>query len=427
MTTDQQQSSTLPAIHEAWLPREHVLHRPRHGGRQLVALICAAAFFVTPLLALGVGIRPLEIENRPLTSFPNPTQGWAFFSGLSPWATDHLVFRAPAVYAADAFSRGLFGEPPPFGTGDQAPGPIPSNQDQDEPDIIVPPVIEGKDGWMYLGEEVRSRCRQASSLVVTFSQLRRLREGVEASGRQFVLVVAPDKTTIVPELLPDTYAGKDCQRAVSEEFWRRVGEHGFVLDLRGELAAWSDLLGKPVYPRLDAHWSDEGGLVMARGLAEAVVPRVTRGWKIDPGDDWRVPADLPPLIGRSGDAEGRYYTVRPDGVRAQTRDVPQDFTKPLRLNTASGPGTVGEKVGLLADSFTIRALRYLAASFGDLTVLHYGQVTQDRGRSAAEMLADKDVVVFEIVERMLSSGDNILLDSAVIDEIIRVLAEHPVR
>jgi alginate O-acetyltransferase complex protein AlgJ len=419
----------LPAVHEAWLPREHALHRPRHGGRQLVALICAAVFFATPLVALGLGVRPAVIENRPLTAFPSLGDGWGFFSSLSPWATDHLVFRQQAIDVADAISRGLFGEPPPFSAGKQGPGlpgPIPGDPNRGKPDILVPTVIEGKDGWLYLGEDVRSRCKQVSALAVTFGQLRRLREGIEASGRKFMVVVAPDKTTMVPQYLPDTYPGKDCQRGVTEELWRRAGEERSVLDLRGELRAWGDLLGKPVYPRQDAHWADEGGIVMARGMAETLHPGITRDWKIDPAEDWRAPADLPPLIGHYGDAEGRYYTIRPDGVRAQTRAVPQDFNRPLQLNTASGPGTVPEKVGLIADSFTIRALRYLGASFRDITVLHYGQVPQDRGRAAAEMLIDKKVVVFEIVERMLSLGDNILLDPAVIDEILRVLAEHPV-
>jgi alginate O-acetyltransferase complex protein AlgJ len=418
-------SKQLPALHESWLPREHALHRPRHGGRQLVSLICAAIFFVTPLLALGLGARPEAIENRPLTPFPSPADGWGLLTNLSPWATDYLVFRQQAIDVADAISRGVFGEPPPFGTENHTPGPIPGDRGQDRPDVAWPTVIEGKGGWLYLGEDIRSRCKQVTSLSVTFAQLRRLREGVEASGRKFVVVVAPDKTTMVPEYLPDTFAGRDCQRAVTEEFWRRVGEERAVLDLRGELNAWSRLIGRPVYPRLDAHWSDEGGIVMARGMAEAVQPGLTRNWKIDATEAWRAPADLPPLIGRSGSAEGRYYSIRPDGVRAQTRDVPQDFNRPLVLNTASGPGTVAEKVGLLGDSFTIRALRYLAASFRDITVLHYGQIPGDRGRAAADMLADKKVVVFEVVERMLTYGDNILLDAAVVDEIIRTLAKHP--
>ncbi|HET9143495.1 MAG TPA: hypothetical protein VFO68_29310, partial [Actinophytocola sp.] len=169
----------LPAIHEAWLPREHSLHRPRHGGRQLVSLICAAVFFATPLVALTLGVRPAEFENRRLIPFPSPGAGWDFLTGLDPWASDHLVFRDAAVHAADGISRGLFGEPPPFDQHSPRTGPIGVNPRPETPvDIAVPPVIEGKEGWMYLGDDVVTRCRPANSLDFVIGQLRRLRDGV---------------------------------------------------------------------------------------------------------------------------------------------------------------------------------------------------------------------------------------------------------
>ncbi|MFD2398456.1 hypothetical protein ACFSVJ_19220 [Prauserella oleivorans] len=115
----------LPAVHEAWLPREHALHRPRHGGRQLTALISAVVFFTAPTLMWVFGARPGEIENHKLAGFPSIADGWSFFTDLPAWATDQLVFRAGAIDAADAISRSLFGEPAPFGQGSRDTGPIP--------------------------------------------------------------------------------------------------------------------------------------------------------------------------------------------------------------------------------------------------------------------------------------------------------------
>ncbi|HEX2132484.1 MAG TPA: hypothetical protein VHH15_13090, partial [Actinophytocola sp.] len=293
------QGRLLPPVHEAWLPSAHPLHRPRHGGRQLLALVCAAVFFTTPALAMLLGVRPAEIENRRLTEFPSLSQGWGFLTGLTPWAGDNVPFRANALAAADWVSRELFGEPPAFHRTGPDIGVLPPaepGERQDPEALTVPKVIEGEDGWLYLGDDVVSRCDQTRSLDETITQLRRLRDGVERSGRRLVLIVAPDKTTVVPEYLPDHYVGQACAEEVTEELWRRLTELDAV-DLRSELRAWGERLGRPVYPRLDAHWSDEGGIVLTNRLAQAVEPGVSEGWKVDPVDSWETSADLPPLIG----------------------------------------------------------------------------------------------------------------------------------
>lgn len=422
----------LPPVHEAWLPREHVLHRPRHGGKQVLALVCAAIFLATPLVSQLLGARAAEIENRPLAPFPAPTDGWGFFTGLVPWATDHLVIRGGAITATDAISRGVFGEPPPLGDGPGGSGPLPDERQESDEDTQqdaepVPQVIEGEGGWLYLGDEIESRCNGAVDLETTFGQLRELRDGVEATGRTFVLVIAPDKITMVPEYLPEEYAGRECVSDTRDEFWRRVQEEEFIVDLRGELAAWGDERDRPVYPRLDAHWADEGGVLMAKALAEAAQPGVSGDWVIEPGEEWSVPADLPPLIGRGGDAEGRDYALKPDGGEDRTREVDEDFHTPLRIDSSTVTGKVDDKVGLLGDSFTIRALPYLAASFRDLDVLHLETLLDDGGRAAAGLLADREVVAVEHAERGLVPENSALTDPEVVDTIVSVLAQHPIR
>lgn len=419
----------LPPVHEAWLPREHSLYRPRHGPRQRVALACAALFFAAPVLALGAGVRPAEFENRALTSFPSPVQGWSFFPQLSQWSIDHLPFREQAVHLADSVSRGVFGEAPVL---DQAPkqgpveGPIQTLPDQRR-GTIYPRVVEGRDGWLYLGAEVESHCVQSKPLVESMAELRRLRDGVVASGRRFVVVIAPDKTTVVPEHLSGDTPGLDCMRATTEEFWRAVSAEDYIVDLRPDLEWWESRLGAPVYGPVDAHWSDEGGVSMAKGLVERLSPGTAKGWRVEPGSPWRVPADLPPLLGRTGETAGRHYLVMPDGARNQARGVPGDFTAPLNLSTASGPGTYPGRVGLLGDSFTYRALRYLAAAFQDITVFTHNSIPRDDGRTAGDILADKEVVAVEVAERTLVSGNFGLLKPQVVDNIVGTLSARPLR
>ena len=83
MTTDRERVA-LPEMHEAWLPREHSLHRPRHANRQRFALACAVVFLVLPAVGYAFGVRPTAFENHRLASFPSPSLGWVRFGSLIP-------------------------------------------------------------------------------------------------------------------------------------------------------------------------------------------------------------------------------------------------------------------------------------------------------------------------------------------------------
>jgi hypothetical protein len=431
-----QRPSALPAVHEAWLPREHALHRPRHGGRQLVALACALIFFVTPALSWAFGARPAEFENRPLTAFPSMSSGWGFFTGLARWATDHLVFRRAAVQAADGVSRSLFREPAPFDRGNsQQGGPLAGTPGENGPNPSdatggdhagFPTVIQGKDGWLYFGQDVESKCEPAHSLDQTVQTLEKLRRAVEDSGRRFVLVVPPDKTTMVPQYLPDSYAGKECAQQASTEFWRRITTQAGAVDLRPMLQAATAKVGHPVYYQQDTHWTDEGAIMLAAALAEQLQPGVTRTWVPRQAQDWSAPSDLPRLIGRSGTNRGHLYALAPDGQQDRTRQLTFPFDHPTEATSAPATGVVGGKVEVLTDSFTYPASRYLAAGFTDITMVTYGSL----GKYQAEVvnsLVDKQVIAVEAVERNVAAGDAAFLDPGVVGEIARVLAQHPMR
>ncbi|GDY30804.1 alginate O-acetyltransferase AlgX-related protein [Gandjariella thermophila] len=428
---------TLPAVHEAWLPREHALHRPRHGGRQLVALVCALIFFVTPGLCWALGARPTEIENRPIAAFPSPSAGWGFFTGLAQWATDHLVFRGAAVQAEDGLSRSVFGEPAPFDRGgNQQGGPLagtpgengPSPSDATGGDHAgFPTVIQGKDGWLYFGQDVASKCQPARPLDATIQTLQRLRRAVEDSGRKFVLLVPPDKTTMVPQYLPDSYAGKECAQRASAEFWRRITTEAGAVDLRPMLQEAAARVGRPVYYPQDTHWTDEGAMMLAADLAEHLQPGVTRTWAThQQPQEYAAPSDLPKLIGRSGTNHAHVYALAPDGQQDRTQQLTFPFDHPTETTTAPGTGVVGGKVELLHDSFTYPAARYLAAGFADVTMVTYGSL----GKYQAEVvnsLIDKQVIAVEVVERNVAGGDAALLDPGVVTQIAQVLAQHPMR
>ena len=432
--TERQRAERLPATHESWLPREHNLYRPRHSPRQRTAFGCAVAFFLAPALAFVFGVRPVAFENRALHAFPSFGDGWGLFTNLPAWATDHLPLREAGVDAAAAISTGLFGDPPqsgqpttggPLGGG---PGAGQLTPNDTLPASGYPTLIYGPDGWLYLGADMSNKCVPKLSTDQVVRAFQRLRDAVESSGRRFELVIAPDKSTEMPQYLPSSYAGKDCARAASARFWSGATSVLGDIDVRPALQAAATKVGHPLYDANDTHWSYEGGLVMTSALAEQVDPGVTAHWKVTPRQVNPWPADLPTLQGRTEYRHLQTYALAPDGTTDRDHYVASDFRTPLRLEQpapALGSGVIDTKTAVIGDSFTQFAQPFLAAAFADLTIVHPETVAQNPTGDATQLLADRDVIVVELAERNAVGGASPLLQDSVIDQIAAVLRSHP--
>ncbi|KAA9152397.1 hypothetical protein FPZ12_036920 [Amycolatopsis acidicola] len=426
----------LPAVHEAWLPREHSLHRPRHGGKQLTALVSALVFFVTPTLLWVFGVRPTEIENHALAGFPSMSQGWAFFTSLPTWATDQLSFRSAAIEAADGISRTLFGESAPHDQGGTSnSGPLPGSPppaNSETPGTQSGPVdkagyrqvIEGSNGWLYYGVDAEAKCAPSRPLSDTIARIQEIRDIVQASGRKFVWVVPPDKSTMVPQYLPSSYPGKDCHDAGEAPTWQQLDAAG-AMDLRPELQKVAAQLGRPVFPPEDTHWNDEGSLTLTRNVAEAIQPGVTKTWTSPAVGTWNGTADLPKLLGRSGQKTSTLYNLEPDGMTNRAGPIITNLDTPQRRIESPIPGTIDKKTLVYGDSFTIASSRYLVGGFSDLTMLNYS-TSKTTPMQAVDEFVNSDVVVLETVERTVSGGALPFFDDGFIDQLRTQLAQHPI-
>ncbi|MFE9744196.1 hypothetical protein ACFYOT_04770 [Saccharothrix saharensis] len=431
MSIEPPKPQSLPAVPESLLPREHVLYRPRHGKHQHTALTSAVLFFCLPAFLLIAGVRPAEFENRKLAAFPSITDGWGFFTGLNAWADDHIPLRDKAVAAADGISRGVFGEAPKVQRQQQTvAGPIPAPPPPKDPSLDRPDptayvnVLEGKGDWLYLGFDVQGACEPNLPMDEVFARLARLRAAVEASGRQFVLVVAPNKTTMAPEHLPARYFGRACAAEARRLFWSQLVERTGALDVRPALLQAAEESGAPVYTDLDTHWNHTGGVAVAKAITNAVQAGITRTWEVKPTTKVRLPADLPPLLGKQGKVEVQQYDIEPDGETVRNKLMEGDPRTPQHVVRPPIKGVVGKKVGVLGDSFAFYIAQYLVAGFTDVTLQHGDQVNADP-HGVARMLAEQEVVVVEAAERNLIGGINPLLSPQVIEIIEAELAKSP--
>lgn len=400
--------------------------------RRPIAFLLAVAFFFTPLLAYVVGIRPQAIENRELAPFPSLTEGWDFFPQLTAWATDHLPLRQTAVQGNAAFSEAVFGEAPTYRT-DTGGGPtagIPSGDTPGEAGPAYPQVIEGNDGWLYFGQDAASLCQPVQSIADTISRLERLADAVEASGRTFVMTVAPDKSTVYPDELPDTYLGQECSTERREAFWEalRTSPPSGYLDIRTPLEQAQKDSGAPVYRPTDSHWSPSGSAAYALALADRLSPSVAAATQQVETGPVSLPGDLSAILGTPQDDEVQGVELIRPGVTPLGRDdqaLPEmPYAPETFLNSTTNAPLYEPATLLLGDSFTTAARSMLGGVFADVTLLH-NEVAGSFPEAVAEQMVDADTVVYEIVERTIAAGGGALITDASLTAIETALATSP--
>ena len=399
--------------------------------RRPVAALMAGVFFFAPAAAYALGVRPAAFENHALAELPSPTDGWSFFPDFTTWSVDHLPLRQQAVEAYAAGSEQVFGEPPSYGGTGQGPlGGLQTGESTDGEQVEYPQVIQGEDGWLYFGSDIRSLCEPARSVEDTMARLNRLAEAVEASGRRFVFTVAPDKTTIYPDNLPDTYLGEECATERRAAFWDALRSESpdWYVDLRGPLEEEQERSG-PIYRPTDTHWSPRGGAVYAEELARHLDPRLLDDFEIVDNGTTSRPGDLSRMLGTRTEDEISDVTVERTGVQPVGRDsltlpsVPTGQPVTAR-NESSDAFLYPERTFLLGDSFTNASLPYLGSLFAEVTLLH-NQVASGYPDAVAGFMVDADTVVFEIVERTIGGGGGAMIDDATLAAVEAAMAQNP--
>lgn len=382
---------------------------PRPRSRRWFVLLVGLVFLFTPAVAYAVGVRATEIENRRLTSFPSVSDGWDFFPKLSTWATDHLPLRDRAVAANTRLSEAVFGEAPQYG----GPGPGGAGPVAPQPDAaasaerVFPEVLQGDDEWLFFGADISGPCEPLMPLDTTLARLDRFGELVRRAGKTYVFTVAPDKSTMNPDKLPESYVGDDCAPEAKDAFWERMRERpplGYV-DVKDELARVQEEGGVNLWRPGDTHWAQRGAAVYAQRIAETLDPALWRSTRLVETGPVEMNADLAAQLGTPRKDEVPGWRVERDGVQ-----VIEQSESRLRSTTTGAPLHTPSTL-LLGDSFTQNARPSLAPLFADARILHPAAATADPdGLVAAVMSAD--TVVLEIVERSVEGGDVPIADEA---------------
>lgn len=401
------------------------LHRSRP-----VVIVLALAFFFTPAIAAAVGVRATHIENKKLSSFPHVNDGWSVFGDFDTWATDHLPLRGQAVKANTQVDRDVFGENPNYGVNGKpgttdagglpgVPGVGVPQQGATAPPsaAAVPTVVTGDDGWLFFGQDFQDACTTTLSPTVTAERLNRLSAIVRAAGKQFVLFIAPDKTDIYSNEVPDSVAVKSCAVAGEQAFWSAlaanppVGYHDLRTAIMNAKTADPNTL---LYRKTDTHWNNRGALIYAKMLANALNPALWQTTHVTDTGSKLQNSDLSALLGIAHHEYADTLGVSRAGVVNVTNSS-------VRIaNTTTNAPLVTKPALLISDSFTEATRFALNPLFKSAGIIN----SEAAGSEPAELNAlikSNDVIVVEIVERVIVGGQSPILSTSYLDSLAAAL------
>lgn len=372
-------------------------------------MVVGLAFFFGPAVAGLLGVRSGQIDNRKLTSFPSLLHGgWDALSQLGAWASDNLPGRKQAVSLNDKVNRTAYGQQTTYGSAG-----------------IYPQVVLGKHGWLYYGGDVSNKCMPKLSVPQSISRLRTLQNAVTKSGRRFVLVVVPDKSTAYPNELPGRYAGEQCSTARTKQFWPALQASGLGVDVRTPLEAAERTYKQPMYRKYDSHFEPRGAVVYAQTLMNALDPNLAKDTTVVDKGPGQAPGDLGTFIGKKLSEPVEYYQLERSGVTMSKDSRAVLTTSVTRVrNTTTGAPLYQQPTILLGDSFTASSLTQVTGYFADLKLLH-SETSTAFPQAVANSMVDRQTVIYEIVERSAATGYAGLLSSRSLAAIEHTLAAHP--
>ena len=374
------------------------------ADRSLVAIFCA--LLLVPGFAALTGLSDNQIEQTqrrapaPLAVVKGKWRGpvwWPksksiheFPVAFENWFNDRWGFRRnlTQTFAAAKYA-----------------GLTPSVFDQPRNgDTTHSPVLIGQDGWLfYAGHGGLQAIRgdqpfSAVDLAQWKEVLTARSRWLKARGIRYLVVLAPDKSTIYPDQLPRTVRRVGPGRG---EQWvqllKEIPDLELV-DLRQPVQAAS--LIRPTFYQTDSHWNPWGGYVGACQILQ----QLSRSW-----EDVSVP-DL-------NDGEWRVEQIVAEGDLTRMLDVPLPLTdwqvQPVtpfeqqarvtlgrhrhqRLRRSQSPSAPLSSAVVLHDSFCVAMMPTLNEQFREVRYISYCDFPADQIQAHAPR-----VVIQELVERSL--------------------------
>jgi len=280
---------------------------------------------------------------------------------------------------------------------------------------VFPNVLLGKDGWMhYTGDGELNYFQNTTKMENEKELIRKLKilnRYLTSQGITLLVVVAPDKSTIYPDTLPDPV------KPLSEQSWldsllSYSSEKGMplVVDLRPALRlARQD---QEVFYKTDTHWNGFGAFVAYKTIISILTPSYSELQPYEISNlnlklvtREREVHDTPQMLGINTITEPTLF-IAPKKPFVQTLH-PVDYYGYNQFSSI--PDSTLPTLLAFHDSQGAHYLNdYLSMNFGKSYFIHYLSMPEYLTQEAIEQFKP-DVIIIEIVERGLNQLDGLMV------------------
>ncbi len=336
------------------------------------------ALISIPVVVFAAGARPEPNQNRPPTPLPDITVSGILDRDLTPQVDAYLedsLIIAPGAVAAEAWTDVALGDDP-------------------SPDVTL-----GTNGWLYYTFSLDRPCLRDADVDRFVDAVTRAKQVVAATGRELLIAIAPDKATIVPDFLPEM---ETCVAEVADAINSQDGLDSLVV-------VWDEMRTaraneRPIYFRLDTHWTNEGAGVMAEAMVNRLEPGTWQDDAVYEAATVDHEGDLTALLGLPATEETIELEVRLTGVELVREErrlrtaAGNEYDRVVAVDFASTDAPVPGVTLVMHDSYGWALTPMLGPYFSQAAFIAESDPSAGHMR---DDLATADTVIFQIVQRSL--------------------------
>ena len=242
----------------------------------------------------------------------------------------------------------------------------------------------GNDGWIYSRQSIKDfrkeACNRKQDMERLVLELHAIGKMIEATGRRFFFMVAPNKSTIYPEHVGFVPKRTTCNRSQYDLFLETIESHPLKGFVRLDQLLQDTKINSPLlYDKTSTHWNDLGARVAAEAIQAQIMQDDNQKRVFD---NKRRDAD------DTGDLHRRLM-----GFLNRVDDVPV-----MRI-ASSAPSEFSSAI-VYGDDFIKNLIPYLAQIFSHVQVIRPNSIPS---RQYGEDLQASDLILLERAESELET------------------------
>ena len=314
-----------------------------------------------------------------------PRFSFAYLGDLANWLGDRVTLKDQAIRVDSKIDRAIFNESASAGS-------------------VSPRVLEGEGGVAFIADAFNESCNPHIQTDGLVRQMTSLSQVIVDSGREFRLIVSPDKSSILADYLPSNFDLKSCFETYNEDFWNQLPSSeisGFV-DLHSELNAQRIARREILYKKRDSHWDNAGGAMASKAVVNSISPGTWEDDLLKFSGLLSEGGDLDLLLGSPFiDSVPSYSLTRADVTQVSSDAIDESEHGQNRrvVNTSTESFLIPGRTLIFGDSFAEAAQPFYLSYFADVTLMRFNDFSAEK---YIELIQAADRVLFWSVERSFS-------------------------